>query len=224
MPISTQSENSKAAMLLNACSALIVMMLAILLVSCGGKPSTTPPSAPSPAPSSAPAPTPTAPAQPEKIVWSADGVIGQGEYTNTQSYANYEISWLSDGQYIYIGMKVKTTGWVAIAIQPGTRMKSADIVLGFVKDGKTTVYDQFSKGDFGPHAQDTELGGTMDIPEFAGKEKGGYTTIEFKRQLNTGDEFDNPISKGINQILWAYGSDDNIGFKHANRGYGEIRL
>lgn len=203
--------------------SLIVMLPLVFLVSCA--PEMAPSPTPAPAPAPTPTPTPLAPsAPPAKVSWSADGIIKPGEYAGTQSYAGYELSYLSDGQYIYIGMKAKTAGWVAVAIQPGSRMKSADIVLGFVKDGKTTAYDQFSTGDFGPHLQDTELGGTMDILEFAGKEEGEYTTIEFKRKLTTGDTFDNPLAKGKNQILWSYGSDDAVTSRHSNRGYGEINL
>jgi hypothetical protein len=195
--------------------SLIMMLSLAFLMSC------VQPAVPSPTP----APAPPLPAQTASAVsWSADGVIQPGEYAGMQSYTDCELSWLSDGQYIYIGMKAKTTGWVAMAIQPGSRMKNADIVLGFVKDGKATVYDQFSDVDFGPHPQDTELGGTNDILEFAGKEEGGYTTIEFKRKLDTGDKYDNPLAKGKNQILWSYGPDDTATSKHVNRGYGEITL
>jgi len=103
-------------------------------------------------------------------------------------------------------------------------MKNADMVLGSVEDGEATVYDQFSTGDFGPHKADTELGGTDDILEFGGKEAGGYTIIEFKRALNTGDKYDHPLSKGANKIIWSYGSDDKSTIKHVNRGYGELDL
>lgn len=195
---------------------MFVMFFTVFSVSCG-KPMTTL----SPAPTPAPASTSTPPA---KTAWSADGVIEPGEYSGTQNYAGYEIHWTSDGQYIYIAMKAHTTGWVAVGLQPGTTMKGADIILAFVTDGKTTVYDMFSTGDFGPHPQDTELGGTNDILEFGGKEEGGYTTIEFKRKLNTGDKYDIPFVKGANQIMWAYGSDDQPTQKHISRGLGEINL
>jgi len=103
-------------------------------------------------------------------------------------------------------------------------MKDADMIFGFVKDGKVEVYDLYSTENFGPHPPDTELGGTDDILEYSGKEEGGFTTIEFKRPLNTDDEFDIPISKGINKIIWAYGSNDSLTVKHSTRGYGEINL
>jgi hypothetical protein len=121
-------------------------------------------------------------------------------------------------------MKAKTSGWLAVGTQPGTTMKDADLVMGFVSDGKAIVYDLYSTGDFGPHPPDTELGGTNDILEFGGKEMGGYTTIEFKRLLGTGDKYDRPFSLGANTIMWSYGSDDQSTKKHVNRGLGEIDL
>jgi hypothetical protein len=156
--------------------------------------------------------------------WSADGIIKVREYHGSNNYGDYTIHWRSDEQYIYIGMTAKTSGWVAMAFQPGSRMKDADMIFGFVNDGKVEVYDLYSTGNFGPHALDTELGGTDNILNYSGKEGGGVTTIEFKRQLRTEDEYDIPISKGINEIIWAYGSSDSLTVKHSTRGYGEINL
>ncbi|MBM3154668.1 MAG: hypothetical protein FJ008_04970 [Chloroflexi bacterium] len=177
--------------------------------------------APAPAPKPAPAPLPTpAPTS----TWKADGVISPGEYAKLKNFGDYELNWASDGQNVYIGVKAKTTGWVALGIQPGSRMKGADIIIGYVKDGKATVADHFSAGDFGPHKADAEFGGVDNILEFGAKEEGEYTTIEFRRALNTGDKFDHPLSQGLNDIIWSYGSDDQPTLKHVNRGYGEIDL
>jgi len=156
--------------------------------------------------------------------WSADGIIRVREYHGSNNYGDYTIHWLSDEQYIYIGMTAKTNGWIAMAVQPGSRMKDADMVFGFVINGKVEVYDLYSTGNFGPHPPDAELGGTDDILVYGGKEEGGFTTIEFKRRLNTGDKYDISISKGVNKIIWAYGSNDSLAVKHSTRGYGEINL
>ena len=160
----------------------------------------------------------------EDMEWAADGVLGDKEYLGEMSYGDYEIRWSSDDQYIYIGIRAKTTGWVAVGLEPSSRMKDADMIFGFVKDRETTISDQFSTGTFGPHSPDTELGGTNDILEFGGKEEGGYTTIEFKRALSTGDEYDNELTKGAIRIIWSYGSTDEIREKHIVRGHGEITL
>ena len=154
--------------------------------------------------------------------WTADGVISSGEYTNTNTYNDFRLNWKSDEKYIYIGLNVKTTGWVAVGIQPGLMMSDADIVLGNVSDGKITIDDQYSTGNFGPHVSDEQLGGTNDILEFGGKEIVGFTIIEFKRALDTGDKYDHPLVKGTNKIIWSYGSDDQVEVKHISRGYGEL--
>lgn len=158
--------------------------------------------------------------------WKADGEFMYREYSAEMVSAdgNYEIRWLADEQYIYIGIRAKTTGWVAVGIEPSSRMKDADMIFGFVKDGRATVSDQFSTGTYGPHSADTVLGGTDDILEFGGKEEGGYTIIEFKRALNTGDKYDNKLTKGAIKIIWSYGLTDDLTIKHASRGYGEITL
>ena len=164
--------------------------------------------------------------KPTSVSFNADGVINDGEYAHKQTFdnGNMELQWTSDSTYIYAAMKAKTTGFVAIGVQPGTTMLNADIIFGFVIDGQTQIFDLFSTGSFGPHPQDTELGGTNDILTFGGKEDGGFTVIEFKRVLKTGDTKDNELVKGSNQIIWAYGPTDSIEIKHGAKGYGEITI
>jgi len=197
--------------------AVFSVLLVILVTACAPQVPASQPSVPQP-----PA-LPTSPA-PQPVKWLADGFITDGEYVGVETFDDYEIHWTSDGNYIYIGMKAKTSGWLAVGTQPGTTMKDADMVLGSVSDGKATVYDLYSTGDYGPHPPDTELGGNNDILEFGGKEVGGYTTIEFKRLLDTGDKYDRPFSKGTNKIIWSYGLDDQSTIKHVSRGLGEIDL
>ncbi len=98
------------------------------------------------------------------------------------------------------------------------------MVFGYVEDGEAAVLDLYSTGDFGPHPPDIEQGGTDDIVEYGGTEADGYTTIEFKRALVTGDRFDHELSSGKNQIIWAFGPSDDLSPKHSSRGYGEIDL
>ena len=156
--------------------------------------------------------------------WSPDGVLGKNEYLGEMMYGSVEIRWLKDDETAYFGIRVKTEGWIAVGFSPSDRMKDADMVLGFVKEGKTTVTDQFSTGTFGPHIADTELGGTDDILESGGREDRDFTTIEFSRSLNTGDKHDNELSPGKIEIIWAYGITDNLDRKHITRGQGEIDL
>ena len=57
-----------------------------------------------------------------------------------------------------------------------------------------------------------------------GNETDGFTTIEFKRALVTGDKYDNPLAAGTNKIIWSYGAGDRIARKHTTKDYGEIDL
>ncbi|MFC1846119.1 DOMON domain-containing protein [Chloroflexota bacterium] len=180
-------------------------------------PPLSPPSSPSP-----PQPQPSEP--PSPVDWSADGIISTGEYTKNKTYDDFSMHWKSDKEFIYIAMKAKTNGWVAISLQPGQKMKDADMVFGLVIDGEAMVYDHFSTGNFGPHSADSELGGIDDISEFAGEEVDGFTTIEFKRKLDTGDKYDHSFSEGVNKIIWAWGTEDKQSLKHSQRGYGEIDI
>jgi hypothetical protein len=159
---------------------------------------------------------------PSDVLWQPDGVITTGEYSGSNNYGAYTVHWRSDAQFVYIGISAKTNGWVSLALQPGSRMKDSDMLFGFVKDAKTEVMDLFCTDNLGSHPEDKELGGSNDVISFGGKEQDGLTIIEIKRLLNTGDKYDLSIQKGLNKIIWAYGSGDNPAIKHAARGYGEI--
>jgi len=164
------------------------------------------------------------PPPPLQTGWTADGAFADEEYLGEWSDGKFEMRWRSDGQYVYMGIRAETAGWVAVGLEPTSGMKDADMIFGMVADGQTTVSDQFSTGRTGPHSPDTELGGSGDILEFAGSEAGGYTTIEFKRLLSTGDEYDNDLAPGTTAIIWSYSSADSLTQKHSARGSGEITL
>jgi hypothetical protein len=198
-------------------------LLLILPVGCSGESPNQ--QAPPPSPT-APAPLPPAPPAPvpEPVSWSADGVISPGEYAVAVEYGEWQISWRSDETHFYCGVRARTSGFVSLGIQPGRAMKDADMIFCYVADGAVTVLDLYSTGSFGPHKPDTELGGRDDILESGGSEADGFTTVEFKRALVTGDEYDRPLSPGVNKIIWAYGSSDSLSNKHSSRGYGEINI
>jgi hypothetical protein len=157
--------------------------------------------------------------------WKADGIIGQHEYSHkivamAPSKHGYlggtlEISWKNDQEYIYIGLNGSSLGWLAIGFEPSAWMKDADIILGQVRNGKATVLDEYSLGNFGPHIEDRLRGGTDDVIESGGRQKDGCTVLEFKRKLNTGDKFDKVLKVGQNvSIIWAMSDNFDPSFKH----------
>lgn len=156
--------------------------------------------------------------------WNPDGVLGDDEYLQEMQFGDFEIRWMTSEKTAYFGLRVKTNGWVAIGFSPSSRMKDADMVIGTVRGDNAGVSDQFSTGTFGPHLPDVELGGTIDIREFAGREQGDYTTIEFSRALDTGDKYDNVITRGTMKIILAYGSTDDTTQQHSVRRSEEITI
>ncbi len=175
-----------------------------------------------------------APVVEEKVAtegWNADGIVGNSEYSRSmvlhaparQGYTGgeMEISWKNDQEYLYMGLNGSTEGWLAIGFEPLEWMKNADIILASVQGGKATVLDEYCTGNYGPHIEDTMLGGTNDITEFGGSKGAGRTVIELKRKLDTGDKFDKAFSPGqAISIIWALSNNPEISFKH-NVAYGE---
>jgi hypothetical protein len=163
--------------------------------------------------------------------WKADGVVGESEYSRSmplqsparQGYrgGEMEISWRNDQEYLYLAMNSSTDGWLAIGFEPLEWMKSADIIMACVQANKTVALDEYCTGNYGPHIEDTLLGGTDDIAEFAGRNEAGRSVVELKRKLDTGDKFDKAFSPGqAISIIWALSDNPDISIKH-NVAFGE---
>ncbi|BAQ35365.1 DOMON domain-containing protein [Dehalococcoides sp. THU3] len=162
----------------------------------------------------------------ELAEWTADGIITANEYTNSSTLsANFTLFSRTDDQYVYIGIKAKATGWISIGFQPVSAKghTGADFALGGVSNGAAYIYDLWgiSKDE---HSLDTKLGGTNSILEYGGTESGGYTILEFKRLLVTGDSYDQNIVHGSNNILWAYSDEDGFAAMHTAEGTGKINI
>jgi hypothetical protein len=132
-----------------------------------------------------------------------------------------EISWKNDPEYLYLALNASTDGWLAIGFEPLEWMKNADIIIASVQSGKAVAQDEYCTGNYGPHIEDTMLGGTNDILEFAGRKEAGRTVFELKRKMDTGDKFDKAFLPGqAISIIWALSNNPDLGFKH-NVAFGE---
>ncbi|WP_255453208.1 DOMON domain-containing protein [Thermococcus sp. GR6] len=160
--------------------------------------------------------------------WNADGIIGENEYAHKLYLAGGKlvIYWRNDDTYLYMALMGQTTGWIAIGFEPSSAMKDADMVFGWVQDDQTVVIDAYSTGTYGPHPPDEKLGGNSDIVEYAGSEENGYTVIEFRRKLNTGDQYDKVFMPGQKiKFIFAMADADDFTTKHnIARGSGELTL
>ncbi|MHA1945831.1 MAG: DOMON domain-containing protein [Candidatus Hodarchaeales archaeon] len=158
-----------------------------------------------------------------------DGIVQNNEYESSKSFKNdlFKLYWTINDSTIYVGMIGQTTGWIAIGFDPTTSMLDADLAYGWVdNDGIVTLYDAYSLNAFGSnHPKDVDIGGTNNFQTFNGTEESGATTIEFSRNLSTGDTNDNDIPKsGTIDIIWAIGNSDDFTSPHIQRGEATLTI
>ncbi len=157
-----------------------------------------------------------------------DGEVLEGEYplSATMGDGHFELFWSIEGDTIQMAMRAKATGYVALGIDPESRMKGADMIIGWrTPSGDWEVHDTYAMGETGPHPDDTDEGGTFDINKYEVRESGGVTTIEFTRKLVTGDDRDKDIpTTGEVKFLWATSDGDEFNQYHGRRGTAIIDI
>jgi hypothetical protein len=144
------------------------------------------------------------------LVLLAGVCVSLKTYDNKKIVGEVELHWTIAGQFIHLGLKAKTTGWIGFGIGEDTSgsMPGADFLIGQVVNGVPSVNDY--------HAEDS-VTPTKDALNhwklLAGAESGGYTEIEVQRYLDTKDDQDRPIYNAkhlFNNILTATGSSDTL--------------
>jgi hypothetical protein len=164
---------------------------------------------------------------------AAIGLMLLGTVVNLQA-AQYDheikdnkmsLAWKVDGTNLAVKMAAETEGWVGIGFNPSKDMKDADFILGYVKDGKAKISDEFGDKE-NSHALDKKLGGTDDAILVGGSEEGGVTTIEFTIPLKSVDKYDTTIKvDGDTKVLLAYGAGrDSFISKHVYRAELYVNL
>ena len=162
------------------------------------------------------------------VPWTPDGIISEGEYEGEfkSGDGRFEFYWRSGDEKLYAGMTGDSTGWISVGFNPASAMKDADIILGYVEDSILKVHDMYSIGVYGPHPDDTDIGGEYSILSSGGMEKDGTTTVEFSRYLDTGDSYDSKLSEGADvKFIWSVADRDDPEFKHnVAKGSGSFTL
>ena len=151
------------------------------------------------------------------VAWNADGIITEGEYAQMQQMdSNYYAYWNSDDEYIYVGVKVKTQGWIGFGVNFNIMAGSeyyiyADMVFGQFVNGEGKVYDgyAYASSTFGA---DSLFKANDDLVESGITRDSEYTTMEFKRALNTGDDVYDCVYKPgeSNYVVWCYAKTDKM--------------
>ncbi len=153
------------------------------------------------------------------------GNVLAGVYPHEVQVKKMSFAWKVNGDRLEVKLSAETTGWVAVGFNPTDGMKGANYILGYVKDGKVTLTDDFGDSPVG-HKADDKLGGTDDVTLIGGTEEGGKTTIEFSLPLISADPNDGTIDvKADSLVLLAYGPDrDSFKVKHKYRTGLKVNL
>lgn len=147
------------------------------------------------------------------------------DYDHEVKAKSASFAWKIDGDTLHVKMSAKTKGWVAVGFNPSKKMKDANYILGYIKDGEAKVVDHFGDKATG-HSSDEKLGGSSDVTLVGGSEEGGVTTIEFSIPMNSTDKYDSVLSKdGDTVVLLAYGPDrDSFKPRHKGKATKTVNL
>jgi hypothetical protein len=143
------------------------------------------------------------------------GNLHAADYQHSLTVDKMTFDWSVAGENLAVKLSAPTTGLVGIGFHPTDMMKDANIIIGFVKDGKVEISD-----DFGiqatQHTPDTKRDGQDNVTVVGGSETATTTTLEFTIPLKSGDANDGVIDpKADTVVLLAYGPDrDSTKLKH----------
>jgi hypothetical protein len=137
------------------------------------------------------------------------------DYQHSLTVDKMTFDWSVAGENLAIRLSAPTTGWVAVGFHPTDMMKDANLIIGYVKEGKVEITDDFGSQPT-LHTNDTKKGGQENVTVIGGSETGNTTTVEFSIPLNSGDANDGVIDpKADTVVMLAYGPDrDSTKLKH----------
>eukprot|EP00211_Chloroparvula_japonica_P000644 CAMPEP_0119119492 /NCGR_PEP_ID=MMETSP1310-20130426/960_1 /TAXON_ID=464262 /ORGANISM="Genus nov. species nov., Strain RCC2339" /LENGTH=1602 /DNA_ID=CAMNT_0007108933 /DNA_START=190 /DNA_END=4998 /DNA_ORIENTATION=+ len=156
-----------------------------------------------------------------------DGSLISGEIQNPSQFEysrqlsdQVTLWWrIEDGDdYITIRYQTLTSGWLGFGVEPELNtMRGADIYFCRVYgEDDFELTDRFAL-DVGPPRNDTDIGGEDNVIRIgnlaaAAEEVDGSTICQFTRPLNSGDDFDKVIDRGLTKIMFAFNpfTDDEV--------------
>ncbi len=145
-------------------------------------------------------------------------------YDHSLKVEDMEFHWKVEGSHLAVKAIAKTTGWVSVGFNPVEEMQGANYIIGFVKNGKLEISDDFGHRTTS-HTPDERRGGKNSIVSSSGSEEGSNTTIEFKIPLDSGDKTDTVIDpNGKTIVLLGHGGRDSFRTGHDYYAIIEVNL
>ncbi|CAH3168922.1 unnamed protein product [Pocillopora meandrina] len=147
----------------------------------------------------------------------------QPSFLNLQN-GNYKVSWIynSSMDTLHFTIEVRATGWIAFGFSTKfpVGMMGYDVAIGTVKNGVGTLEDYKTNGQIKP-----DIDAKQDWKLTYSSENDGITKFQFYRKLNTNDEMDVVIQKGMPiYIVWAYSATSDTLVGHSSRGHHNERV
>ncbi|MBU2646709.1 DOMON domain-containing protein [bacterium] len=140
--------------------------------------------------------------------------LSAADFAHTIDVKKVQFQWSVDGENLRIGLSGQTDGWVAIGFNPTQKMKDANIIIGYVKQGKVYISDDFGTAQK-KHSADSRLGGKENVSAVSGSEKGGVTSLQFTIPLDSKDIKDTVIDpKKSTVVMLATGRRDSFRLSH----------
>lgn len=135
------------------------------------------------------------------------GELRANEYQHVINVGKMTFHWSVEGERLVAKISAPTTGWVGVGFNPTDTMKDANIILGFVKDGKAEISNEFGVAPT-RHAPSNKTDAKDGLTVISGTETGNTTTLEFSIPLR------NPAPNGgvidpktDTRVILAYGPD-----------------
>uniref|UniRef100_A0A194ALW7 DOMON domain-containing protein n=1 Tax=Pinctada fucata TaxID=50426 RepID=A0A194ALW7_PINFU len=116
---------------------------------------------------------------------------------------NYHLYWNRNDTHVTLEIHVRTHGYVGFGLSNNGKMFPADIVIGWVKDGKTFFKDRHSVAHAVP-----KIDQSQDWILLHGFENSFGTVLKFTRKIITCDPDDMEITEATMRAIYSYHPDD----------------
>jgi len=153
--------------------------------------------------------------------------VPDGQFYNEKG--DFAASWKLLDTAIEIQFSLPGTAFIGMGIaRPmpwhGSLMENADIVLGYVFDNQSVWISDYYSFQPGPPQEDSTIGGRDDVTPVCGQRSNGVTTLRYRRDLDTGDDYDHPFLLSANDMIYAWqnGEPGKLQFHGGNRNHVQI--
>jgi len=139
-----------------------------------------------------------------------DGRFGSREGYSSEELQKAHLFWKVEGEYLYVGIKAATEGWVAVGLG-SARMDGSHIYMGYFDD------DSFFEEHLGRGHSHRKVDNERDV-EYALRYDDEFTYMEFRVPK------DDYISSGQDTlpVIVAYGNRKNFRAMHRYRDSTEL--